>query len=204
VAQRGHLALTLLRHGETSWNSERRFLGTTDIGLNEVGLGQAHEVAPFYLDQFNAIYSSPLRRAYETAREISPGPTVVEDFAELHQGGLEGLKWPEAVAKYPEFFQDWAKNPAEARVPGGETFAHCRSRARRGLDDICAKHALGDSVLIVTHQMVIAALTCQITGSSLLSWREHRVGNVQASVFSWDGLSFSLETAGWYPEQAAD
>jgi probable phosphoglycerate mutase len=204
VRARGHLALTLLRHGETSWNNERRFLGTTDIALNEAGIRQSQAIAPIYAGQFDAVYSSPLRRAYETAREISASPTVIEDFGELRQGVLEGLQWPEALARYPEFFGAWANDPASARVPGGETLGSCCTRAHRALDEICQHHVLGDSVLVVTHQMVIAALTCHITGCDLLAWREHRVPNVGASVFSWDGLSLSLEIVGWHPAQALD
>jgi broad specificity phosphatase PhoE len=199
IRERGHLAITFLRHGETVWNREKRFLGTTDLGLSEIGLNQAKEVAAAYAGKFDAVYSSPLRRAFETAEAVGESPTKIDAFAELYQGALEGLTFPDAIARYPDFFKEWAVNPATAAVPGGETLKACEERAHQALTTLCDNHALGQGILVVSHQMVIAALSCVISGDGLLAWREYTVGNVQASVFSWDGLSLSLETGGWHP-----
>ncbi len=88
IRERGHLAITFLRHGETLWNREKRFLGTTDLGLSEVGLEQARKVAPVYAEQFDAVYSSPLRRAYETAEAVGENPTLRDSFSGLPHGAL--------------------------------------------------------------------------------------------------------------------
>jgi probable phosphoglycerate mutase len=151
---------------------------------------------------FSHVYSSPLSRALETARTIEDKPTLVNDFGELRQGALEGLTAVEAIEGFPEFFEHWAVNPADAQVPGGETLGECSTRARHALTAICAKHSVGEAVLVVSHQMVMAALTCHATGRGLNSWRECCVDNVAATVLSWNGLSLGLEIAGWRPGDA--
>ena len=202
IIDRGDLAIVLLRHGRTSWNAERRFLGSTDIPLDEQGLRQAHEVADAYRNQFSHVYSSPLSRARQTASAIEENLTLVEDFGELRQGELEGLTASEAIGRYPTFFETWAHDPANAEVPGGETLGECSARARRGLDRLCHQHSPGQGILVVTHQMVMASLTCYASGESLSKWREYCVDNTAGTVISWNGLSLKLEISGWRPPTA--
>ena len=64
----------LVRHGQTDWNAERRLQGATDIPLNDVGRGQARDaVGVLAAYEWDAIVSSPLSRAAETADLIAEG-----------------------------------------------------------------------------------------------------------------------------------
>jgi broad specificity phosphatase PhoE len=179
------VVLVLLRHGQTAWNAEQRFLGRSDVPLDAVGLAQARRLAAALPGPLAASYSSPLSRALETARAVAPDPVVLDDLAELNQGELEGLDGPTAFARYPEFFAAWADDPATARVPGGETLESLQARAVRTIDAIADRHEPGDVVGVFTHQMVIATVSCAILGDPLAAWRQHRVQNAGLTAIAW-------------------
>ena len=64
--------ILLARHGETDWNRENRFQGHADPPLNETGRAQAAELAAALIaEPLAAVYSSPLRRAFETAQILA-------------------------------------------------------------------------------------------------------------------------------------
>lgn len=181
----GAVVLALLRHGQTAWNAEQRFLGRTDIPLDETGHAQARRLAAAIPGPLAAGYSSPLSRALETARAVLPDPRVIDDLAELHQGELEGLDGPTAFARYPGFFEDWARDPATALVPGGETLVQLQQRAVRAIEDIASQHEPGQVVGVFTHQMVIATVSCAILDEPLANWRRHRVQNAGLTAVAW-------------------
>ena len=89
-----------LRHGETAWNAEGRLCGRTDVPLSDVGRRQAQLLAwrlqPIPVE---ALYSSPLERALETARLIGQAvgrePVVDQRLAELNYGAWEGRTFEE-------------------------------------------------------------------------------------------------------------
>jgi uncharacterized phosphatase len=117
----------LVRHGQTDWNAQRRLQGSTDIPLNDVGRGQARDaVAVLSGYEWDAIVSSPLSRAAETADLIAAGLGLqvarrVSDLAERSFGPAEGLcAGPDLDA---------------LRIPGGYLGAETEDdAARRGLD----------------------------------------------------------------------
>lgn len=173
------LILCLVRHGQTSWNASRRFLGRTDIGLDEVGRAQALSFARALPEPFAQVYASPLCRAQQTARCLGVEVIEAPELVELDQGELEGLDGPQAFARYATFFQRWAADPERAMVPGGESLGQLRDRALRGVRRIAAQHRPGQVLGLFTHQMVIAALTCVALDEPLTAWRSHRVENTQ-------------------------
>lgn len=183
------VVLFLVRHGQTRWNATHRFLGQTDIPLDEVGVAQAKRAAARLTEPvprpLAGVYSSPLSRALETARAVRAEPIVLDGLAELDQGALEGLAAPEAFERFPDFFRAWAQDPAKVRVPEGESLPELVERAMGALSEIAARHEPGEVVGVYSHQMVISALTCVAHGVPLSSWRDHRVGNTHATALSW-------------------
>jgi len=186
------LAVTLIRHGRTAWNHDRRFLGTTDIGLDDVGWTQARELGAASSDSFMAVYSSPLARAAQTASCLADNVTEIADLRELAQGELEGLFLPEAISRYPDFFRRWKRDPTHQSPPGGETLGACRDRGLRALSTIVAKHVHGDVVAVVSHQLVIASVTCTIARRPLSHWSEFGVQNCAGVVLEWDGVNWQI------------
>jgi LmbE family N-acetylglucosaminyl deacetylase len=106
-----------IRHAETLWNRERRYQGRQDPPLSETGRVQADAVGQLLAkERIEAVWSSPLRRARETAEAIATlrGLTVrVDDqFGEMHFGQWEGLTSEEVSAKFPEMYRTWLDTPA--------------------------------------------------------------------------------------------
>ncbi|MCH8055577.1 MAG: histidine phosphatase family protein, partial [Deltaproteobacteria bacterium] len=104
------MRLFLLRHGETDWNLQGRCQGVADLDLNERGKQQAVEVAEYLSrEKIDAIYSSDLKRALQTAEAIRRfhdlEVTVDSDFRELDHGEFEGLTFTDIRASYPDFIK---------------------------------------------------------------------------------------------------
>ncbi|WP_460795306.1 histidine phosphatase family protein [Microbacterium sp. GXF0217] len=161
--------ITLVRHGQTDWNLDRRIQGSTDIPLNETGRGHAREAAAaLATGTHHAIYASPLVRAHETARiiagEIGLGePELVADLREREFGEAEGM----LVADYIASYGDW-----HADVPGAESFDEVRDRALGALDLIARDSRrrsapVAESVIVVAHGGVIRALLDHASGGTM-------------------------------------
>lgn len=186
------LHLVLVRHGRTAWNVERRFLGRTDLPLDEVGLGEVAQLGAVARGTFDRIYSSPLLRALQTARALAPPePAVVADLQEIGHGELEGLTGDEALARHAAFFAAFAEDPTEVRVPGGESFGEVRDRAWAALHGIARAHRPGERVAVVTHQVVASTVSCTADGAPLRDWRRYALPNAGSAVLAWDGEQFT-------------
>ena len=165
------MRLLLVRHGETAWNRERRYQGRTDTPLSEAGLLQAEQAGrAMAASGLAAVYSSPLRRAHETAVAIARphglDVRVTEAFGEIHFGRWEGLTLEEARALDPAFYDKWLNAPDALVPPGGEPLGDLRTRALAGLDAMRAEH--GDAtVCLVTHAMVARVLILEALGLPL-------------------------------------
>ncbi len=104
--------ILLARHGETDWNRENRFQGHADPPLNETGRAQAAELAAALANEpLAAVYSSPLRRAFETAQIVGAPhglePVPVDALREVDVGSWQGLTRAEIEERFPEQFARW-------------------------------------------------------------------------------------------------
>jgi len=164
--------IILIRHGETIWNSEGRCQGFSDIALNERGKEQAKKIA-YSLDQEDlvAIYSSPLQRAKETAEIIalqSRVPIFLEDdLKEINQGILEGIVYEDLKTKHKDILDKWQQDPSLVQLPQGECLQKVQERAWRCIERIVKKHSLDDKIIIVSHNLTIMTILCQILNLDL-------------------------------------
>lgn len=152
----------LVRHGQTDWNAERRLQGSTDIPLNDIGRGQARDaVAALSGYEWDAIVSSPLSRAAETADLIAAGLGLtvarrVPELVERSFGPAEGL-------------QDGLELDA-LRIPGGFRGAEGEDEAAsRGLAalEALAEEFRGRRVLVVAHGTLLRVALSRATGRTL-------------------------------------
>jgi alpha-ribazole phosphatase len=154
--------LLLIRHGQTNWNLEQRFQGQSDIPLNKTGRKQAHALAErFSTEQFDAVYSSDLQRATETANIITQMSGCKPDLRlrEVNFGDWEGLTYDEIKAKHPETLAAWEADIFKNAPPHGETLEGLAVRVQSMLDELREKHE-DQKVLVVAHGGVLQTLTC--------------------------------------------
>ncbi len=160
--------IILARHGETDWNTGEIFRGRADVGLNETGLRQA-ELLGDYLsgEKIDFIYSSPLKRAVQTAEAIAQPRAVdvniVQNLIDFDYGEWQGLSHREVKEKYPELYQDWRDTPEQVRIPGGESLEEVRSRAISFVEDAVMRCGEG-KIVFVSHRVVNKVLTCSLLG----------------------------------------
>ena len=200
IADEGRLPVMLVRHGQTAWNIERRFLGRADVPLDADGIAQAERLAAHLAGvPARSIATSPLRRARATADILARGRSlfVEEDPAlvELDQGELEGKQAEEVLVPHAAFFDAWRIDPTDVRVPGGETLRECQVRSVAALTAIAERHAPGSPILVVTHQMVIASLVLGALGRPLGGFRDVKLTNTAVTVLAYDGR-FHVECVG--------
>ena len=195
---RHRVPLILVRHGQTAWNLEGRFLGQSDIPLDATGLDQAARVGAWLSDlPAQAIVSSPLSRASQTADAISraaghPPPILDPRLAELDQGELEGHPGRTLPERWPEFFARWVSDPADARVPGGETLRECRDRGMAALSEHVATASTDTPLVVVSHKMLISTVICTILGLPLAHYRRIGQGNTAVNLLSHGADGFAL------------
>ena len=165
------LRLLLLRHAETDWNREGRYQGGQDVALSDTGRAQADSAARLLAARpLGAVWSSPLRRARDTAEAIAAGRGLavrVDDaFAEMRFGEWEGLTVDEVSRRYPEEARAWRDAPHAAAVPGGEALAEVRARVLRGLEAVRRAHD-GETVCVVAHGISSRVLILEALGLGL-------------------------------------
>ena len=174
------MKLILVRHGETASNRDGLGLGRQDVPLTEKGRLQAQALAEALAgEEIAAVYSSPLRRAYETAAAIAAphGLDVVTDegLTEMDVGELDGLTFREMRERHPEFVSRWLGEEAGtlAMPGGGESLQDVQSRAAEAVRRICERHE-GGTVVAVTHNFVIHALLCEALNMAICDFRRLR------------------------------
>lgn len=150
----------LIRHGESIWNRLGLVQGTRDSGLTLKGKKQANLLAErLNKCSFEAIYSSSLKRAYQTANALSAVhnlPVVIEDgLREIELGDWEGKSHQQIVSQDKENFEQWYKLPLEVRIPGAETVIEFKDRVVKTIESILSRHAQGE-IAIISHGGVIS------------------------------------------------
>lgn len=196
------LTVHLLRHGQTAWNVERRFLGRTDIALDATGERQAALLATVF-PEVGAVYSSPLARAWQTAGAVARGRPVVSDadLVEMDMGVLEGLSGPDALQGHPALLQQFRADPSTVVIPGGETLATAGERMHGAWQRIVARHPEG-TIAITSHQMAMAALLCRLTGSPLHAYPGFTQRNTAWTTVELDGGSIVVRARDQAPHLA--
>lgn len=177
------MLLYLVRHGETDWNRQRRIQGSTDIPLNDTGRQQAHSTAGLLgRRRWDAVFSSPLSRAFETASIIAtelglPDPTPVDALVERSYGQAEGFTDRELDRLFP----------GDTPVPGREPREDVTARvlpALLGLASSCP----GERVVVVSHGGVIRA----VLGAIEPDGEYGAITNGSVHSFRYDDGSLSL------------
>jgi broad specificity phosphatase PhoE len=203
------MELWLVRHGESTWNSARRFQGGRDAPLSPRGRVQARALATGLASvQFDALYTSPLSRARDTAAPcgamLGLEPIPVDDLREIGLGDWEGLTLETVLAQDGEHYERWLREPLAHAPRGGESMTALAARVQGALAHVEGRHPRG-RVLVVSHGGVIASALCGWLGRSLNTiWT---LGLANASITRVDlpeGRVLALNEIGHLAEASAD
>lgn len=161
----------LTRHGQTEWNVQQRMQGHKDSPLTPLGVQQAEWLGRGLKDvQLDAVYSSSSVRAMRTAQiirgERAIPLTACDEFKEIGMGCWEGRESGEIKQDDPEQHRYFWEDPEQFSVEGSETFREVQERALQKLMEIVDGHE-GQSVLIVTHTVVIKVLMAHFEGRAM-------------------------------------
>jgi len=162
------MELILIRHGETDLNRQLVFRGTLDVRLNALGVSQADATAEALKDRvFEAIYTSPLKRAAVTATRIAKPHDIKvrvnDSLMDINFGSWQGKSEQEIVSSYPGPYRRWQEKPAGVKFPAGEGVKKAWKRVVGGLREILFLHGVG-TVVIVSHRVPVKMMTAYLLG----------------------------------------
>lgn len=176
-----------IRHGETKWNILGKYQGQSDVALTEKGREQGKLLAKYFpSEQLDAIYSSDLSRAMETAGFIAEKFNLTVNaekaFREMDFGDWEGLTYEEIVTKSPEGMKNFMIRPDILKVPNGENFQILQERATKRLNELIKEHGEG-TIAIVAHGGVLRTMLASALEMPLKNlWRIRQYNTSVSSV----------------------
>lgn len=169
-------------------------IGKKDIPLSERGREHAKQLMGCFLSHnLNSVYSSPLKRAKETADIIANNKfmTIVRnDFAELDIGKWDGLSFEEIKQKYPEEYEERGSNLENYIVEGGESMAVCRERAMSELHKTIDESE--GNILIVSHAGVIRTIISSLLHIDIKDTFDYKIGYGNSSLLTFSNGILSL------------
>jgi probable phosphoglycerate mutase len=161
--------VVIIRHGQSQGNAEGRFGGHTDTPLSPRGRRQAEATAKaLAAEKFDAIYSSDLPRAIETATPLArltgARLEITDALRERSVGVMEGLTFEEAAEQHPEQYQALLRRDFEHVLMGGESYRQTLDRASRKLDEAIEQHK-GGRIALFAHTGTICILILHLMGA---------------------------------------
>ena len=182
--------IMLIRHGETEWNILGKFQGSTDIPLSNEGIRQAFMLKERLKSDFDYIFSSPLKRAYETAKilcdESGKHVSIAEEIREINFGKWEGLTVKGIAEKYPDIFNEWRNDKREGKFCGGDmSTLNASIRAKNCIMEIANKHK-GKKIVIVAHGGIIKAGLIGIFEWDMSMYHKIALGNTCVNTITFN------------------
>lgn len=178
------LEILLIRHGQTDWNRDRRIMGRKPIPLNKTGRAEARALAKALEGVvIDAIYTSPVLRAVETAEHIRKGRRTAlrhaHEMAEIDYGHWIGKTFEEVIPE--KAFHVYHKTPRKAQAPGGEHMKDVFARTIAFIEKLRRKHKKG-RIAVVSHADVIKTVLVHYLGMDYDHLLRLRIDNTSISL----------------------
>ncbi|MBU3160733.1 histidine phosphatase family protein [Clostridium frigoris] len=182
--------ITLARHGETNWNALGKFQGCQDINLSNEGILQAEYLSKRFINNFDFIYTSPLKRALQTAKIIAKKSNTTINVAlnlrEINFGAWEGLTIKEIQTNFPEKFIKWRNDELDGPMCGGDqSLKKASIRAKNAILEIAKKHK-GKNIVIVAHGGIIKAGLIGLFDLKMTMYHKIILGNTSVCKIIFD------------------
>ena len=192
--------ITIIRHGETMWNVQKRIQGQRNSKLSENGITQAELVAnALNKREFDSLISSDLERAVETANIINKQLSLPHKYnlnlRERSFGIFEGKNFAEIEEMYPEEYRRYKERNPGFVVPGGESIEQMYDRVTSEIESIARKYK-DQKVLIVSHGLVLEMMMYRTFNLDLNERRAFSINNSSISSFYIDEDSWFLKEWG--------
>lgn len=161
-------SIYIVRHGQTFANLHGIFQGCTDHELTPEGLDGIRALTQrFMMLPIDKIYSSPLKRAYRTAKGIGGRHNlevnIIDDLTEINGGPFENMPFSEIETTYREEFDKFVNDPAKFELEGSESMASVYNRAVSALKRIEEENR-GGNIVVVTHGCAIRCILSWANG----------------------------------------
>lgn len=171
----------LIRHGQTPWNKENRIQGHEDTSLTEIGKEQAKKLANRLLNKdIKVIYSSDLKRAYETGKiisEIIKAPIYADErLRELDMGDWCGKLTEEITIDPKNDYDRWMREPENYQIPNGEKLITRYKLVENFFNDILETKS--DNILIVSHGITVKLAILYLINGPLTLYKNLSMDNV--------------------------
>ena len=177
-----------IRHGEAQWNADGKYLGITDLPLNEKGMEQARALGKrFEGIHVDAVYSSPLQRAYDTAMAVA-GPKGLEvqtlpGMREIDYGDWEGHTISENRALYGDPFEDYRRDPFTYPLSGEGSQGRALLRVGQCMEDLKAQYrGSGKTLAVVSHGGILKLALFWLLGISPRLYRCIELENTSLTI----------------------
>lgn len=149
--------------------------------------------------EVSAIYSSPLKRALDTAQAVAShhnlAVQVEPDLREIEAGELEGVAITEFGASLSQFLLRWREGQGSEKMPGGESVVDVANRAWPAIERIIDKHKEG-TVVVASHYFVTVIIICKALGLPLNHIERIRVQNASVSILDFGDNGACLVSLG--------
>ena len=194
------MEIYFVRHGQTIWNTEKRFQGFSDSPLTELGIEQTKLLGKKLENiEFDKFYSSPLKRAYDTANYIKGNRAqeveIFEDFKEISMGKMEGMQHDEFKKLHPQQLKDFFFDQAhyDPTPYNGESFIELSERLRKGLEKFVELNKNYKRILVVSHGAALKTLLHYIKGEGIETLSEEDIPkNTSYTIVNYDGKNFKI------------
>lgn len=181
-------SFTLIRHGKTAGNYEKRYIGITD---EQMTLDGENEIRVREYPKADIVFSSPLARCLRSAKIIYPSSEIiiVDELRETDFGLFEGKNYKD-LAQNPQYIS-WMESGGEDAFPGGESRGDAIQRTMKGFDLVLEKSKNYRNVSVIAHGGTIMAILSELFGGEYYSYH---VENCEGYTFdlSFDGVCSGL------------
>ena len=187
--------IIIVRHGESKTNELGLLVGQGDFPLTDLGLSQAEQTAEALAsEQIDAVYSSDLGRAMDTANTIvkyHPDLTVIpsEGLREWNLGDLQGKEYKDLLVQYPAIMDAFKSEGEVPPIPNGESQEDFQNRVSGFMDRIAAEN-IGKRLLFVSHGGATQRMFTHVTGPL-------KPGNIRPLCANASLSVFQRRPAGW-------
>lgn len=188
------MLIYFVRHGETTYNASGRIQGQSNTSLSPRGERQSLAVAAALSKlNFDAIYSSPLERAMQTARPIAETlklPIQTDPrLMEINAGVFQDLCWDEITLKYPNEARCWKSYDPDFVIPSGESRRQLMVRGQAVFEAI--RDSGSQQAIVVAHGGLLSAALKGLLGVPA-ERNPFAFYNGSISIVGWTGDRFRL------------